>query len=175
MKRQSDARHIRLAHLVAPLVLLLAPTSAWALKADAEQPIFVEADSAEIDDAKKSSTYRGNVVITQGTLRLDADKVVVLKSPAKNGNNLFADGRPAKFQQEIEGKKGEYARGQAKRVEYNSNSELLYLIDDATLTQEGSSFSSDRIIYDRIKSLVRGGASAAGKKRVRMTIQSGPE
>ncbi|MBU0498568.1 MAG: lipopolysaccharide transport periplasmic protein LptA [Gammaproteobacteria bacterium] len=165
--------HGRSLSALAILMILLMPAAAWALKSDAEQPITVEADSADIDDGNKRSIYTGSVVITQGTIRLEADKVIVSKPASGQGNNLHAEGKPVRFQQAVEGKKAEVVRGRARKMEYDSDSELMHLIGDAHLTQEGSSFSSDRITYDRIKSLVTGGAAASGKQRVRMTIRTG--
>jgi lipopolysaccharide export system protein LptA len=49
---------------------------------------------------------------------------------------------------------------------------MLYLIGNAVLTQGKDTFKSDRIAYDRKKSLIKGGTSAKGKQRVRVTIKS---
>ena len=46
------------------------------------------------------------------------------------------------------------------------------MIGDSVLFQGKDSFKSDRITYDRTKSLVRAGASAKGKQRVRISIES---
>lgn len=171
--KSSEQQQGRWFPALAAFLILLSPAAAWALKSDAEQPITVEADGADIDDGNKRSTYTGNVVITQGTIRLEADKVIVSKPASGQGNNLHAEGKPVRFQQAVEGKKGEVVRGRARKMEYDSDSELMHLIGEAQLTQEGNSFSSDRITYDRVKSLVTGGAAASGKQRVRMTIRSG--
>ena len=45
--------------------------------ADRDKPIELEADSVIVNDAKKTSTYSGNVILTQGTLVIRADKLVV--------------------------------------------------------------------------------------------------
>lgn len=154
------------------LILLLLSGSAWGLKTDSDQPIYLEADSADIDDANNRSIYSGNVIVTQGTIRLTGDKVIVIQKPeGKGGDQFYASGNPSTFRQEIEGKPGEFVRGKAKKIEYQSDSELLFLIDGAHLTQEGDSFSSDRITYDREKSILKGGSAAKGKQRIHMTMQ----
>ena len=56
--------------LLFSLSLLLAAGQSHALSTDSNQPIRVQADSAELDDGKGVATYRGNVVITQGSLRV---------------------------------------------------------------------------------------------------------
>jgi lipopolysaccharide export system protein LptA len=159
-----------------PILALLFPGTGWGLKSDTDQPIHLEADSAEIDDANQRSIYIGNVIITQGSIRITGDKVIVVqKGKASTGDEILASGRPATFRQEIEGKPGQFVTGRGKRIEYNSKSELLYLVDDAQLTQEGDTFTSDRITYDRERSLVKGGAAAKGKQRIQITIQSKEE
>jgi lipopolysaccharide export system protein LptA len=73
-----------------------------------------------------------------------------------------------KFQQQSE--KGP-VRGEARRVEYEVASENLFLIGDAVLFQGKDSMRSDRIAYDRVRAVVKAGAAAEGKQRVRISIQ----
>ena len=162
-----------LGFLVLTTCLWLSPIGvAFALKTDVDQPLNLEADSADIDDAKKKKVFTGNVIVTQGSIKLTCDKLTVLQNAAPNGGDrFFAKGRPARFQQEIEGKPGEYVRGHASNIQYDTGSEFLHLIDNAFITQEGDTFQTDRITYDKVNSLVKGGTAAKGKERVRMVIQ----
>jgi lipopolysaccharide transport protein LptA len=57
-------------------------------------------------------------------------------------------------------------------MEYDVDSDMLYLIGNAVLNQDKDTFKSDRIAYDRKKSMIKGGTSAKGKHRVRVTIKS---
>jgi lipopolysaccharide export system protein LptA len=155
------------------ILLMLLPLPVWALKSDAGQPINIEADSADIDDNNKTRTFTGNVVVTQGSIRLSGNRLVVYQNAtAKGGNRFHATGSPARFQQELESRPGEWVRGHAKRIEYDSDSEFLHLIGNAFITQEGDSARTDRITYDKVRNLVKGGAAAKGRERVRMVIQS---
>jgi lipopolysaccharide export system protein LptA len=158
---------------LAAWLLAVPATGAWALESDRAQPIQVEADSVEIDDRKGLSTYQGNVVIRQGTIRIEADRVTV-QQRGSHSEKVTADGTPVHFQQQPD--KGQLVKGHAKRAEYSVDSELLYLLGDAVLTQGPDVFKSDRIIYDRARSVVKAGAAAQGKQRVHMTIkpQSAP-
>ena len=38
----------------------------YAFESDSKEPIFLESDSAKWDEESQVSTYRGNVVVTQG-------------------------------------------------------------------------------------------------------------
>ncbi|MES9906296.1 MAG: lipopolysaccharide transport periplasmic protein LptA [Sedimenticola sp.] len=149
-------------------LLSVIPAITQALQSDQNQPTYIEADSVEMDDGTGISIYKGNVVVTQGSIRFTADKVVVTQKPGE-ADHLDATGRPVHFQQEVDNNEG-LVKGRSKRVEYSSDSEIIYLIDDAFLTQKQDTFSSDRIIYDRAKAVVKAGTSAKGKERVRVTI-----
>ena len=49
--------------------------AAWALPTDRTQPIRVQADSAELDDKQGVAVYRGDVVITQGSMKITGNTV----------------------------------------------------------------------------------------------------
>ena len=60
------------------LILVLGyPLLCNALESDSQQPLFIEADGADISETTGVSIYTGNVVISQGSIRLSADKVTV--------------------------------------------------------------------------------------------------
>ncbi len=154
-----------------PILLLAStPFAAHALKEDVNKPIEVEADSVEIDEGSGKSTYKGNVVLTQGSIRLKADSITVIQHETKS-DQIKVVGRPATLtQKSTKGKKE--IKGRSLRMEYFIDSDILYLIGNASLVQGKDTFKSDRIAYDRKKSLIKGGTSAKGKRRVRVTIKS---
>ena len=151
------------------LILLLAGTPGLALESDKEQPIELSADSVDIDESKGLSIYRGDVDLRQGTMHLRADVVTVHQNKRKP-TKIIAEGRPVKFQQQAE--KGGLVKGRAKRAEYEVDSENLVMIGDAVLIQGKDSMRSDRIVYDRVKSVVKAGAAAQGKQRVHISIEA---
>lgn len=161
-------RHTRPALLASLLLALLAP-QAHALSSDKDQPIDIVADSVDIDEAKGTSTYTGHVEINQGSIRLRADKVVVEHKPGQP-RKVKATGEPAEFRQ-LPDKSKEYVTGTAKQLQYRLDSEELVLTGDARLNQGKDHFRSDRIVYDRVRAVVKAGAAAQGKDRVRVTIQ----
>jgi lipopolysaccharide export system protein LptA len=150
-----------------PLLLMLSCHTVQALDTDQQQPIDLEADFADIDESRGQSIYKGNVDIRQGTLQLLADVVTVLhkgRKPVK----MIAEGNPVRFRQQTEDGP---VKGRAKRAEYEMDSENLVLIGDAEVFQNQDTMRSDRIIYDRVRSVVKAGAAAQGSERVRITIQ----
>ncbi|MDR0440425.1 MAG: lipopolysaccharide transport periplasmic protein LptA [Candidatus Accumulibacter sp.] len=93
-------------------------------KSDREKPINVEADRVSLDDIKKVQIFQGNVVMTQGTTQLRADKLVVTQDAdgfqvgeATGGTNGLAH-----FRQKLDGK-DEYIEGEAERIAHNTRRE----------------------------------------------------
>jgi len=154
------------------LFLLLAmgiAANALALPDDKDQPVELAADSVDMDQSKGVSVYRGNVDLRQGSMQLLAD-VVTVKHEGRAPTHITATGNPVRFKQDTaEG----VVRGKALKADYGVDAETLILTDKASLTRAGNTMKSDRIVYDRVRHQVKGGAAAEGKKRVFMTLQPG--
>ncbi|MDX1519199.1 MAG: LptA/OstA family protein, partial [Gammaproteobacteria bacterium] len=58
------------------LLVAIAPVT-FALTTDKDQPIEIEADAAELDDRKNVTVYTGNVIVTQGSIRMTGEKMTV--------------------------------------------------------------------------------------------------
>ena len=74
-------------------VCRLLASPAHAEKADRDKPVNLEADTVTLDDIKKISVYQGNVVLSQGTMMLRADRVQVTQN-ADGLDKVSATGRP---------------------------------------------------------------------------------
>jgi lipopolysaccharide export system protein LptA len=127
-------------------VLFLAVGPALAEKADRDKPIEIEADSLTTNDAKKISTYTGNVILTQGTLVIRADKLVVRED--KDGfQHGTSTGNPTTFRQKMEGK-DEYIQGSAQRIEYDGRMDKVQLYGKAWVKRGEDIVHGDYIMYD---------------------------
>lgn len=142
--------------------------SVFGLSADRNQSITIMSDSAERDEQKGTTTYSGNVVMQQGSMRIDAEKVVIYNDKNKV-TQIVASGAPARYQQKPSAKEG-LVVAEANRLEYNIAQETLHLIDRAFLEQEGTSLSGNRIDYDVKRSVVKAGGDVQQNERVRMVI-----
>ena len=71
----------------------------------------------------------GNVIITQGTMTIRANKVI-MKQLADGTQTATAFGNPVAMRQKRDGV-DEYVEAYAQRVEYNDRSELVQLFDNA--------------------------------------------
>lgn len=149
------------------LLGLLSPLS-WALSTDKDQPVSIEADSVDIDEATETAVYHGNVILIQGSLNLNASRVVVHNFQSDNAR-IVATGQQVKFSQQQDDN-GLLIKGRANKAEYGINSARLELTGSASLAKGKNTFKNDRIIYDREKATVQAGTSAEGKERVKITI-----
>jgi lipopolysaccharide export system protein LptA len=151
-------------HLRAIIFLLISclSTLAWAEKADKEKPIEIEADSVSSNDAKKTSIYSGNVILSQGTLRIKADKLVVREDSAGFQHGT-AYGNPSSFRQKREGK-DEYIEGSGQRIEYDGRMDKVQLFSKAWVKRGNDIVHGEYIMYDanaEYSEVIGGGSKAA--------------
>jgi lipopolysaccharide export system protein LptA len=130
----------------AVLCAALLASPALAEKADRDKPVNLEADSVTLDDVRKISVYEGNVILSQGTLMLRADRVQVTQTAA-GLDKVVATGRPVSFRQKIDGRE-EYIEGVSDRIEYDSVNSQLELIGQARLRRNGDELRGARISYN---------------------------
>ncbi|MBE2294272.1 MAG: lipopolysaccharide transport periplasmic protein LptA [Phycisphaerales bacterium] len=150
------------------LVLALVAPLAVALPEDREQPIQLEANRGQLDQKTGVSVYEGNVVISQGSMRLSADTVTI---HVKNNNfeRMEAVGNPVNLRYKPTVSKPEIL-GTSKQVEYNVSDAKVVMTGNARLVQGQDVFTGDRMEYDLKQDMVR--AQGTGENsRVQFTIQ----
>jgi lipopolysaccharide export system protein LptA len=150
---------------------------AFAEKADRDKPMQLEANKMSIDDVKKIQVLEGNVVITKGTLVLKAERIVLTEDAYgfQKGTAFAGSSGKATFRQKREGR-NDYVEGEAQRIEYNSNSEVAELFQQARIRSGEDEVRGDYIWYDAVseKFLASAGESrspGAPAGRVRAIIQ----
>ena len=128
--------------------------AAHAEKGDKEKPInFSAVQPAEVDFEKRIGTLRGNVVITQGTLTIKADRID-FKQNADNSLSATAYGNPISFRQKKDDS-DEYYEGFAQRAVYDGSKDLLELFDRALLKQGTDEIRSNYISYNNSTGVFR--------------------
>lgn len=151
---QSGIAARRVVALVACMVTLLVPGIARAEKADRDKPIHFSAEQpAEVDFDKRIGTLRGNVVITQGTLTIHADRID-FKQNADNSLSATAWGNPVSFRQKKDDS-DEYFEGYAQRAVYDGPTQTLELFDRALLKQGKNEIRSNYVSYNSATSLFK--------------------
>lgn len=153
------------------MITVLASLSVHALPSDATQPIRLTADRATFSERSGSATYAGNVVITQGTLKISADTLTVALGANRSIQSAVATGRPATFEQMVSQQKG-LAKGQANKIDYNAITGIVTLTGNAKLTQNGASFSGNTIRYSLKLGDVE--ANSGGGQRVELVFPPNP-
>lgn len=144
----------------------------WALDSDRQQPLEITADKVELNEGEGFSTYFGNVLITQGSMKIEASEVKVTFNDdgiqtilAKEGQE---DGLAYMSQQSEPTTDGpsELMEAWGKNIDYQVNAEYLTLVGDAKLIQRGNTFSGHKILFDVPQDNVK--ATGGAGKRVNM-------
>jgi len=149
---------------------LALPSAAQAERADRDKPINVEADSVKVDDLKKLAIYEGHVVLTQGTLMINADRVEV-RQDDKGVISGLATGKPVYFRQKMEAS-NEYAEGWAERVEYDDQGDKIKLLGQARLKRGIDELRGNLITYDSATEFFQAKGGTSGPSgRVRAVIR----
>jgi lipopolysaccharide export system protein LptA len=167
-------RSSRLIVLALTAVAAVLPCAARADRADRDKPVNIESDRMTADDTKKVATFEGSVVLTQGTLSIRADRIVVRQDEAGFQYGV-AYGNPARFRQKRDGTE-EFVDGEALRLEYDGRAERVEFFDEARLRREGGDdVRGNYISYDSKTEYftVNSGRQAAKSgrdSRVRATI-----
>lgn len=147
-------------------VILWTPV-AYALDSDRDAPVNLEADQATYNQKTGVTVYKGNVIVTQGTIRVEADNVVAILDADRTIKNVTATGKPARFQQRISLDKG-IVYGNGDQLYYDATTSQLTLTGQAHLSQDGSSFNSNILRYGMTQGDIEGNGNS--QQRVQMVI-----
>ena len=142
----------------AALVLGLA-VSATDFAADRDQPIRIQANSATLDDRSNTAVYTGDVIITQGSMRLTGNRVTLNTDADGAVSKIVSQGSPATYKQAPADGSPVDARSQT--IEYLADEERVVLIERAFLEQQGNTFQGEYISYDIDRQVVDAGRAAS--------------
>ncbi|HEY3488407.1 MAG TPA: lipopolysaccharide transport periplasmic protein LptA [Gammaproteobacteria bacterium] len=162
--------------ILAIVVLLILQPCVYALPADTQQPIEIAAGKMTLDQTNSISTYSGRVVLSQGSIRIEAEKLTVYMRNKKL-ERLEAFGsetQQALFRQKLHN--GEETQAQAGHIEYYTRDSRMVLTQQARLQQGGNHIQSERIDYNTASNSLMAGQSGqqdptAQQKRVRIVIE----
>jgi len=146
-------------------LLALATSTAQALQSDREQAMDI---SAETTDATLGENGRallsGNVVIVQGTLKIESTSATVEKAAGAIKRALL-EGSPVRLQQTLDA--GGQMQARARNIDYDVINEVLVLTGDVVVTQPEGDLRGERIRYDLKSGRLEGGGNGG---RVQMRI-----
>lgn len=158
----------RSASVLACLCALGMP-NAWAEKADRTKPMNAEADSLRYDDARQTSVFTGNVVITKGTMVIRADRVEVRQDNEgfQFGTASSTGGKRAFFRQKRDAG-DEWIEGEAESIVYDGKADSVSFRNNANLRRlRGVTLTDETqgalITYDNTSDVFNvSGGNAAG-------------
>ena len=156
---------MKLIKSVLATTLLSMSLSAVALKGDTDQPINIDSGSQSLDMENNVVVFSDNVVITQGSIKINAAKVTITRQEGKK-ETIDASGSPVTFQQTLDN--GKPVNGKGNSVHYDLGSEFLTLIGNAELKQQDSFIKANKITYDVKKQQLK--ATSGGKSRVKTVL-----
>lgn len=133
-----------------------------AKQSDYQQPISVDSKRqlAELDQNKVS--FLDDVIITQGTIRISAERVEVLRRGNRGAEEMIAYGSPATFYQVLDN--GKAVEAHANQLSYKVKEKLVVLSGKANLKQEDSQVSGDVIRYDIQKQQMAAESTGKGSR-----------
>ncbi|PIJ51049.1 lipopolysaccharide ABC transporter substrate-binding protein LptA [Erwinia sp. OLTSP20] len=150
--------------------LLAAALPVMALTGDTEKPVHIDSENQALDMQGNVATFTGNVIATQGTIKVTADKVVVTR-PGGDSNKTIIDayGNPATFYQMQDN--GKPVQGHAARLHYELANDFIELTGNAFLQQQDSNVNGDRITY-LVKAQKVQAFSSTGKRVTTVLVPS---
>ena len=137
------------------------------LDSDRDQQIEIESDSAEFRELDGITIYTGNVRMEQGSILLLANQISIYTDSGEV-TRLVATGKRAYYEQ-IPSPGQEKVIAQGNTIEYLLEQDVIYLIQNASLTQEGTTLNGNRITYDVRNHLLKANnqpGNASGRVKV---------
>ena len=157
---------------VAVWVLLLGawPADATAEKADRSKPMVVESDQGgTVDLQRQVLVYSGNVVLSQGTMLLRAERLEMRETPDgyRTAVAAGAAGKQASWRQKRDGV-DETMEGTADRIDFDGRTDTLRFLGNGTVRRLRGAQLADEItgaviVWDNLNEVFRveGGTPSA--------------
>lgn len=136
---------MKLLHLSLISCLLLS-SQAMALSSDQDQPVYIDSDSQQLDMQSNKVTFEGDVKLKQGSININADKIIVTRDPKTGAiQNIDGYGSPATFSQLTDD--GKTLAGEAIELQYSLAQDQLTMKKNAMLSQDDSTIRGNQIRY----------------------------
>ena len=146
------------------LSTLILPFSTQALESDYDQPINVSSVAQHAKMKTNTITFSDDVLLTQGTIKITSDKLVVIRGKQPNHEIMIAEGKVATFYQKQED--GKPFDAEANKIHYDVAKAKITLTGNAQVKQLDSQINASKITYflDTEEIIVESGKSE--KQRV---------
>jgi len=153
----------------------LGSVSAWALPTDRDQPIHIQSDDAQLDDKQGVATYKGNVIITQGSMKITGNTVTITRNAQGDVDVFTAVGNLAYYEQKPAVNKP-IVQAYGVTIQYFAAQDRIVLVDKAKVINDGNTSEGEKIVYDTVRQVVNAGRAngsklTAPRPRIDMVIQ----
>ena len=115
-------------------------------KFNVDQEIKISSSRQAADLKNKIFSYIDNVIISQGSLTINAELVQVITQNESDNKIYIAKGSPATFEQTLQD--GSPINLQANEIRYEPHKNTVVTSGNALLRQEGSEVSGSKITYN---------------------------
>ena len=162
MRLPSSKSVVLVAALVAASGVVMARSS------DRNQPMNIQADTTtyNANSGTTPTLLNGNVVITQGTLKINAARAELYQNRGDISRTVLT-GNPVRMSQQMDD--GTPMNVTASRIDYDLKTEIVTLTGSVVLTQPRADMRGERVVYNMRTGQVQSGGQGQG--RVNMTIQ----
>ncbi len=131
--------------LVAASVLLV-PLTVHGLASDRDKPVHLHANAISIDQTSGHSTYRGGVLLRQGSLRITANRATAVRT-GEALQFVLAHGTPATARQLLEEPPHEIIiRGETMR--YDASPRRITVRGDVTVDRGRDRIHAEELTYE---------------------------
>lgn len=141
-----------------------------ALPEDSQQPINIQSDKAShitLENGEKTE-YFGNVVITQGSMKINGEHIVI-HSFQRQVTSIVAKGTPAYFEQQSDPEKPPI-KAEANTLDYELKIDTVILTENAFIEQNGTKVSGEKITYNIGTEQVVASGDKDSDTRVKMVL-----
>ncbi len=160
--------------LIPKIFLCLLAGNVQALETDRLQEIVIHADKARLNTKTQEVVYTGQVILTQGTIKITADELILIKQGKKLSlATAIGTKKPATYQQQLEKNQG-LTKAKATRIVYRLQKNHVELLGKGKLMQMGNVLTGERIVYNLKTQMAQAGSKKASPKsdqRVKVIIQ----
>ncbi len=140
---------------------------------DEEQPVKISANSLDAQEKQGISVYKGDVVVTQGSMTLKGELITV-RHPNSQLQTVKASGKPASFQRFSQVDQA-WLKGQASTIEYNALNKTILLIGKAQVEQPGKHMiKGPKLFYDMSNQTLKAQGTEQEKGRISVTFNPAP-
>jgi lipopolysaccharide export system protein LptA len=146
-------------------------TNSSSITNDFNEPVTVDSRDQKIDGKARTSVFIDNVVITQGSLELTADRVEVNATAGKRKEIMMATGNPASYRQRKAD--GSWVEAKANEIIYSVESRTISLKGNASIAQNEIQVTGDSIVFDMAKEQILASTQDGSKDSVRTVISPG--